>query len=200
MKSLIKTFLLTFPLFAQYPADSLFHSSNINPLQKMLLYPITRWQRVSYNSSALGCQYVPNCSLYGAKAIHDNGAISGLFQTADRIVRCNEFARYHHDGMNGKYSQTDGRLIDHVRPIVERRGNKSPIIAAGLSFAVPGLGRVYGGRPFDGYYGFIITSISLVSAKKLLDKKSVFAPAFLGIGVTFWGGEIYGAYRTVKYY
>ena len=77
MKSLINIFLVTTTVFGQYPAVSLFHDNNNNILQKMFLYPITKWQRLSYNSDAIGCQYSPNCSLYGAQAIHSKGATLG---------------------------------------------------------------------------------------------------------------------------
>ena len=113
MNSLIKIFLFTFPLYAQYPADSLYNDPNNNVFQKMLIYPITQWQRISYNSSKIGCQFYPNCSLYGAEAIHDHGPLSGLFITSDRIIRCSPFAKNSHRTMNGKY-HIDGRLVDPV--------------------------------------------------------------------------------------
>ena len=113
MKSLIKTLLFIFPLFAQYPADSLYNAPNNSFFQKMLIYPISKWQRLSYNNPNVNCQFYPNCSLYGAEAIHKHGAISGLFMTSDRIVRCSPFAYEAHIKINGQY-HIDGRMIDPV--------------------------------------------------------------------------------------
>ena len=59
MKSLINIFLLTATLAGQYPADSLFQDSNNNIFQKMFLYPIAKWQRISYNSEKISCQFHP---------------------------------------------------------------------------------------------------------------------------------------------
>ena len=142
MKSLINIFLISASIFGQYPADSLFHDNNNNILQKMFLYPITKWQRLSYNSDAIGCQYSPNCSLYGAQAIHSKGATLGSMITYDRIVRCNESAAYHHNKMGGFYS-SDNRLVDPI-DYYPSPNKKSPQFAATLSAIIPGSGRVYG--------------------------------------------------------
>ena len=76
MKSLIKTLLFIFPLFAQYTADSLFNDPKNSIFQKLLIYPITKWQRVSYNDPNVNCQFHPNCSLYGAQAILEYGSLA----------------------------------------------------------------------------------------------------------------------------
>ena len=175
MKSLINIFLLSASVFSQYPADSLFHDSNNNLLQKMFLYPITKWQRLSYNSDAIGCQYSPNCSLYGAQAIHSKGATLGSMITYDRIIRCNESAAFHH--------------------------NKSPLFAATLSAIVPGSGRIYGGRLImDGIYGLLLSSLTIQVAQRSVKNGSAFSPFYIGIALISYGGEIYGAYRTANYY
>ena len=105
----------------------------------MFLYPITKWQRLSYNSDAIGCQYSPNCSLYGAQAIHSKGAALGSMVTYDRIIRCNESAAFHHNKMGGFYS-SDNRLVDPV-DYFPSTNKKSPLFAATLSAIVPGSGR-----------------------------------------------------------
>ena len=139
MKSLIKTFLFIFPLYAQYPADSLFNDPNNGVFQKLFLYPITQWQRISYNNSNIGCQFYPNCSLYAAQSIHEHGSFSGLFITSDRIIRCSPFAQSAHQKINGEYN-IDGRLVDPVNISIDSYNKKSPILAAGLSILIPGLG------------------------------------------------------------
>ena len=199
MKSLINIFLVTTTVFGQYPADSLFHDKNNNILQKMFLYPITKWQRLSYNSDAIGCQYSPNCSLYGAQAIHSKGATLGSMITYDRIIRCNESAAYHHDKMGGFYS-SDNRLIDPI-DYYPSPNKKSPLFAATLSAIIPGSGRVYGGRLImDGVYGLLLTSLTIQVGYKSIKNGSALSPFYGLIALIAYGGEIYGAYRTANYY
>ena len=174
MKSLINIFLLSAVIYGQYPADSLFNDTNNNFLQKIFLYPITKWQRISYNSDAIGCQYSPNCSLYGAQAIHSKGAILGSMVTYDRIVRCNESAQFHHNKMGGFYS-LDNRLVDPVNHY-PNTNKKSPLLAATLSAIIPGSGRVYGGRLImDGIYGLLLSSFTIQIAQKSIKNDSAFA-------------------------
>jgi len=165
----------------------------------MFLYPITKWQRVSYNSNAISCQYYPNCSLYGAQAIHSKGAIVGSMVTYDRIVRCNESAQFHHNEMGGFYS-LDNRMVDPVDPY-PNTSKKSPLFAASLSAIIPGLGRVYSGRlMMDGIYGFLLSSLTFQIAQKSIKRNSSFSPLYVGAALISYGGEIYGAYRTANYY
>jgi len=199
MKSLIKTFLFTITIFAQTPADSLFRAPDTTPFQKLFLYPIAKWQNISYSNDALNCQFYPSCSNYGAQTIYHNGVLKGLIQTSDRIVRCNPSAHDAHKKMNGSF-HTDGRLKDSIVLKRNRDQTRSPLLAAGLSMAVPGLGRAYGGRPFDGVYGFLMSSFAISAGIKGIEKKSVLSPLFVGVGLTIYMGEIYGAYRTAKYY
>ena len=199
MKSLINIFLVTTTVFSQYPADSLFHDKNNNILQKMFLYPITKWQRFSYNSDAIGCQYSPNCSLYGAQAIHSKGAALGSMITYDRIIRCNETAAYHHNKMGGFYS-SDNRMIDPI-DYYPNPNKKSPLFAATLSAIIPGSGRVYGGRLImDGVYGLLLTSLAIQVGYRSIKNRSALSPFYGGIALIAYGGEIYGAYRTANYY
>ena len=199
MKSLINIFLLSAVIYGQYPADSLFNDTNNNFLQKIFLYPITKWQRISYNSDAIGCQYSPNCSLYGAQAIHSKGAILGSMVTYDRIVRCNESAQFHHNKMGGFYS-LDNRLVDPVNHY-PNANKKSPLLAATLSAIIPGSGRVYGGRLImDGIYGLLLSSFTIQIAQKSIKNDSALSPFYIGIALIAYGGEIYGAYRTANYY
>ena len=199
MKSLINIFLVTTTVFGQYPADSLFHDNKNNILQKMFLYPITKWQRLSYNSDAIGCQYSPNCSLYGAQAIHSKGATLGSMITYDRIIRCNESAAYHHNKMGGFYS-SDNRLIDPI-DYYPSPNKKSPLFAATLSAILPGSGRVYGGRLImDGVYGLLLSSLAIQVAYRSIKNGSAMSPFYSGIALIAYGGEIYGAYRTATYY
>lgn len=199
MKCLIKTFLMGSFIFAQTPADSLFRHAETTPFQKLFLYPIAKWQSISYGNDALNCQFHPSCSNYGAQAITQKGVIPGLIMTSDRIIRCNPYAYDGHKKMNGSFHM-DGRLHD---PIVYKQNTaptKSPAIAAGLSMVVPGLGRAYSGRIKDGAFGFIMTALAINVASNSFKKESIFAPFMGGMALTIYAGEVYGAYRTAKYY
>tara|TARA_B100001115_G_scaffold181954_1_gene177255 strand:+ start:557 stop:1165 length:609 start_codon:yes stop_codon:yes gene_type:complete len=197
MKYLIKTFLFISIIFAQYPADTLLILPSTSKIERMLISPISKWQRISYGSPEMNCQFFPSCSQYGAIAINEKGPILGLFATSDRIIRCNPSAMKNHSAIGGSFYQ-DGRMIDILKP--ENINNeKSPVIAGILSI-VPGLGRIYSKKYFDGLFGFLMTSIAYQSAIRSTNNNSIFAPLFFSTAIIVHGGEIYGSYRTAKYH
>ena len=197
MKYLIKTFLFISIIFAQYPADTLLILPSTSKIERILISPISKWQRISYGSPEMNCQFFPSCSQYGAIAINEKGPILGLFATSDRIIRCNPSAMKNHSAIGGSFYQ-DGRMIDMLKP--ENINNeKSPVIAGILSI-VPGLGRIYSKKYFDGLFGFLMTSIAYQSAIRSSNNNSIFAPLFVSTAIIVHGGEIYGSYRTAKYH
>ena len=197
MKYLIKTFLFISIIFAQYPADTLLILPSTSKIERMLINSISKWQRISYGSPEMNCQFFPSCSQYGAIAINEKGPILGLFATSDRIIRCNPSAMKNHSAIGGSFYQ-DGRMIDMLKP--ENINNeKSPVIAGILSI-VPGLGRIYSKKYFDGLFGFLMTSIAYQSAIRSTNNNSIFAPLFVSTAIIVHGGEIYGSYRTAKYH
>tara|TARA_B100000676_G_scaffold305775_1_gene360642 strand:+ start:2980 stop:3588 length:609 start_codon:yes stop_codon:yes gene_type:complete len=197
MKYLIKTFLFISIIFAQYPADTLLILPSTSKIERILISPISKWQRISYGSPEMNCQFFPSCSQYGAIAINEKGPILGLFATSDRIIRCNPSAMKNHSAIGGSFYQ-DGRMIDILKP--ENINNeKSPVIAGILSI-VPGLGRIYSKKYFDGLFGFLMTSIAYQSAIRSTNNNSIFAPLFVSTAIIVHGGEIYGSYRTAKYH
>jgi putative component of membrane protein insertase Oxa1/YidC/SpoIIIJ protein YidD len=199
MNRLIKTFLFSSFIFSQYPADSLLSLPNNSIPQKIFLYPIAKWQGISYTNSSMNCQFFPSCSNYGAQAIHKKGVISGLAIASDRIIRCNHTAYNVHNEMGGEFYK-DSRLIDQVNYSVLNKSKKSPLISAGLSMVVPGLGRAYAGRPKDAAFGFLMSALAINAGVRSIRKESFLSPLYIGIALTFYSGEVYGAYRTAKYY
>ena len=185
-----------------YPADTLISSQNSNFLEKATILPISAWQRLSYNSNLLSCQFYPSCSNYGAIAISQRGIFVGSAIAADRIVRCNPFALDYHYDLNGKFHYPDYRLIDPLQIIDSKNySNKSPLIAAGLSTILPGSGRMYAGRFRDGLMGLWMIVISSTAAySSFQENKNNKGNFFSIITLLFYTGEIYGAYRTAKYY
>ena len=101
----------------------------------------------------------------------------------------------------GGFYYSDGRLVDPVDYYPTKSNKKSPMFAASLSALVPGSGRMYGGRLImDGIYGLLISSLTIQMAQKSIKKESAISPLFIGVALTTYFGEIYGAYRTAKYY
>ena len=122
--------------------------------------------------------------------------------TADRIVRCNPFAWHYHLQNRGEFHPSDGRLVDPVIPEpVATTTSKSPYLAAVLSAVVPGSGRAYAGRPWDGLMGFMTVALTATAAYSGLSaNRPVEGSIFLSFATIFYAGEIYGAWRAAKYY
>ena len=188
-------------LYAQskYPADTLLISKTNPILNKIGILPISLWQRLSYNTNMFNCQFFPSCSNYGAEAISKNGILKGCIMTSERITRCNPFAYGYHLESKNPFNDEDGRLIDLVKQNSSRSSNKSPLIAAILSAIIPGSGRAYSGRTMDGIMGFS-TVILTGNIAYLSEEKTISRPVFFTTAAVVYLGEIYGAWRSAKYY
>ncbi len=186
---------------SKYPADTLLASKKVSLIKKVGILPIAAFQRFTYNVDGLNCQFYPSCSNYGAQAIRDYGLIRGSFIAADRIVRCNPSSLVHHLKHGGEYNPIDLRLIDPVHLPQPVKLKKSPALAVSLSAAIPGTGRMYAGRWFDGFMGLSQFLLYAAITNYAYQNDWEVLTAISG-GVTFiiYGGEIYGAYRTAKYY
>lgn len=186
---------------SKYPADSLLISNNTSIIHKIGLLPISLWQRISYNSKLFNCQFYPSCSNYGAEAIHKHGIIRGGIIASERITRCNPFAYYYHLALRDPFHAEDGRLIDPIKQKESNVSENSPFIAAVLSAILPGSGRVYSGRPMDGLMGFWTFYLTASSAYDSIKNDRPIAGPILGATAVYvYLGEIYGAWRSAKYY
>ncbi len=187
---------------SQYPADSLLSSKEVPFFRKIGILPIAGWQRLSYNSNSLNCQYTPCCSFYAAQAISERGLILGSFMASDRIIRCNPTALESHLLRGGKLTPIEKRLIDPVyltAPV--QASTKSPTLAALFSAVLPGSGRVYAGHIHDGVTGFMLFALFTTLTIHAYDENyAVAAPILAGFTFVLYGGEVYGAYRSAKYY
>ena len=185
----------------EYPIDTLLASDSLPLIKKAGMIPIAVWQRLSYNTELLNCQFYPSCSNYGADAIKKYGLLRGSVLASERIVRCSPFALHYHMKAREPFRAFDGRLIDYVIPGSSAKNNKSPWIASFLSSIVPGLGRIYAGRTWDGIMGmwtiYLAGSATYYSQK---ENRPIATPIF-GIGtLIIYIGEIYGSWRAAKYY
>ena len=198
----VSILILVTNLFAKskYPSDSLILSEFTPFHKKISLLPIAAWQRISYNTSLFDCQFYPSCSNYCAQAINNHGIIIGGIITSDRIIRCNPFAYNYHLKLNSPFKFNDKRLIDPVKQQTVSSKN-SPLIAGLLSAIIPGLGRAYCNRTMDGMMGlwtFYLTSSSAYIAVK--QNRNILGPILSVASLYIYLGEIYGAWRTAKYY
>ena len=201
MKKILVLTLITFvSAEPQYPADSLFISENTTFLQKLFIYPIAQWQRISYNSNAFNCQFYPSCSNYCSIAIKEKGAVIGSIIGMDRITRCNPSALYYHQKIHGAYKDSDGRIIDNITPLSYQKNNKSELLAVSLSL-IPGMGKIYAGRAYDGIYGVFNLFVSLQAYSTATKNKNKFISSVFGLSsIVLYASEIYGSWRAVKYY
>lgn len=201
MKKILVLTLITFvSAEPQYPADSLLLSKNTTFLQKLFIYPIAQWQRISYNSNAFNCQFYPSCSNYCSIAIKEKGAVIGSIIGMDRITRCNPSALYYHQKIHGAYKDSDGRIIDNITPLSYQKNNKSELLAVSLSL-IPGMGKIYAGRAYDGIYGVFNLFVSLQAYSTATKNKNKFISSVFGLSsIVLYASEIYGSWRAVKYY
>lgn len=201
MKKILVLTLITFvSAEPQYPADSLLISENTTFLQKLFIYPIAQWQRISYNSNAFNCQFYPSCSNYCSIAIKEKGTVIGSIIGMDRITRCNPSALYYHQKIHGAYKDSDGRIIDNITPLSYQKNNKSELLAVSLSL-IPGMGKIYAGRAYDGIYGVFNLFVSLQAYSAATKNKNKFISSVFGLSsIVLYASEIYGSWRAVKYY
>lgn len=81
--------------------------------------------------------------------------------------------------------------------------NKKPLLAAGLSTVVPGLGKIYAGRLGEGISALLINGVlAAITADQWVhngpsDWKTI---AFGSLGAIFYIGNIYGSYHSVSIY
>ena len=184
----------------EYPADSLLKSKSTTLLQKIFIYPVAQWQKISYKSSTLNCQFYPSCSNYCSLAIKDNGHVFGSIIAMDRITRCNPSALSYHQKINGAYKDEDGRLIDYVNLASYNQNLKPSLLSSMLAF-IPGIGRFHSGRFYDGIYGMLNL---LLSAKAysiaIKTENKPMANIFGGTSAILYASEVYGSLRASKYY
>ncbi len=202
MKLIIVILFSTF-LFSEqgYPADSLIKSNSISITKKLGILPIALWQRLSYNTNTFNCQFYPSCSNYGSKSITNYGFFRGSIVALDRITRCNPFASHYHLKLKRPFYEKDGRLIDTIKQSNHNSSLKNAYFAGFLSAVIPGLGRIYAGRIMDGILGFTTVVIFGNSTFNTFNNQQLTKGTFLGIATIFlYGSEIYGAWRTAKYY
>ena len=177
------------------PADSLLSGAGLSFGQKLWITPIALFQRISYATPALRCQFEPSCSHFMAQSIARHNVIKGLVIGADRLIRCNPFAfQYHLNDNPGQFS-VDGRLLD---PVPDGENRTRPGIHT-IGSIIPGLGRVLAGRPGDGFLSFItVTTLGAVTLRAHQHGSMGGTAVFGSLTALFWLADFYAASRTER--
>ena len=145
-------------------------------------------------------RFYPSCSNYCSLAIKEYGSLYGTIIGLDRITRCNPSALYYHQKINGSYRYEDGRLIDYVSPTYYHKGTKSTVLSSVLAI-IPGMGKIYSGRVYDGMYGALNLFASLKAYSFAKENHNKIMMNVFGItSLIFYASDIYGSWRAAKYY
>ena len=201
LANLLGLVLMTSPLFlpgqVAAPADTLVNS-NLNLVQRALLWPIQGWQHITYANPGHNCQFEPSCSHFTALAIAEKGALPGLIVGTDRILRCNPSARLNHLETVAPLIIPDGRLYEPLDFAGPPRTSRSPRLAMTLSI-VPGLGRVYAGHVTDGIISSVLIAALGSSAYLNGQRGNSGRAVFQGsLTMLFWITDFYGAWNSAR--
>ncbi len=175
--------------------DSLKNINEFGIAENMSLSILNHWQKISYKHDFLNCQFYPSCSNYFALAIAKNGLTIGSIHGVDRIIRCNPGAVGHHFKQKPPLFYSDGRLVDMINFKKDDNITNLEIFPVFLS-TIPGLGRAYYGREFDGIVSFIYTVGSLLFSYHSFNSGNDLLGWMTGaVSLLFWSTDIYS---TVK--
>lgn len=184
--------------YYEVPVDTLIYYEDLSLDKKIIIGTIQKWQFHSYSNEHLNCQFYPSCSNYFALSVFQNNTYWGIVKGIDRIVRCNNSAKYYFNSKtsNPTYFE-DGRMIDKLI-LDNNKPSKSSIVATSLS-VIPGLGRVYCGRYTDGLISFFSFGLlSYITYKQHEKENDILLFLSGSFTFTFWLSDFYGAYRTAK--
>jgi uncharacterized protein len=79
-------------------------------VKRLLLAPITAYQRLVSPALPRRCRYEPTCSAYAAQSIRRFGPIRGLLLACWRLLRCNPFS-------HGGFDPVPDRFTLRVGPV-----------------------------------------------------------------------------------
>ena len=69
----------------------------MNILQRLVILPISFYQRAVSPLLPPACRYTPTCSQYMVEAVQKHGALKGLYLGIRRILRCHPWGGYGYD-------------------------------------------------------------------------------------------------------
>jgi putative membrane protein insertion efficiency factor len=71
-------------------------------LRRLVILPITAYQRVLSPALPRRCKYEPSCSSYAAQAIREYGILRGLVLAGWRLLRCNPWSHGGYDPVSAQ--------------------------------------------------------------------------------------------------
>ena len=98
-----------------------------------------------------------------------------------------------------KFDKNDDKKLSRrelraVRQEMKKRIDK--VRTEGFKYIFDGYSKKY----IDGLFGFLLTATAYQTALRSNKSNSILAPFFISTVVVLHGGEIYGSYRSAKYY
>ncbi|MFH1897681.1 MAG: membrane protein insertion efficiency factor YidD [Candidatus Desantisbacteria bacterium] len=171
------------------------------------------------------CNFEPSCSAFGLEAIKRHGIIEGSLMTSDRLQRCNycvageyyfkpggrfyDPVRNHHLGEDLnclEYGYVEKALTDTLSQGLTKSAcdetklpYKSPFAAGMMSMVLPGSGQMYLHRFGDGTFSMLLTlGTTWLGSHYHREGYKVTGNILTGLGITFYGGNIYGAAASAK--
>jgi uncharacterized protein len=79
-------------------------------VKRLLLAPITAYQRLISPALPRRCRYEPTCSAYATESIRRFGPLRGLLLACWRLLRCNPFS-------HGGFDPVPRRFTLHAGPV-----------------------------------------------------------------------------------
>ena len=160
-----------------------------------VILPIKYWQKLSYSTDILNCQYEPSCSNFMNKAILKHGYPWGIVVGADRIVRCNPLTHHYYNRVNSRMTD-DGRIVDELQIGSNTSPYRNPKVATVLSI-IPGFGRVYAGNWEHGLFSFItVIGSAMLTYNSYKNEDYYKFKIYFILSSLFWVSDFYGAYRS----
>ncbi len=150
---------------------------------------------VFQNDYADAMRYLKKSSL---DSVHKQTWILGLTVLTRQWDKALKYYNAHPDNPDPVYHQFGSAVQRRLE-----KHNKSPLLAAGLSTVVPGLGKVYTKNYGDALMALLFTGLNVWQAWRGFSKngvKSVRGWIFAGIGTSFYLGNIFGSAKAAKRY
>lgn len=156
----------------------------------------------AYNSRRLDVAAAAFAKVGEGSAFYDRSVFYGAMSAAHTGNYADALARL--NAYNGPLYDLKASQIEGLEKIisVEVR-EKSPVLAAGLSTLVPGLGKIYAGRLGEGISAFLINGVfaALTADQWVHNGPRDWKTITLGsVGAIFYLGNIYGSYHSVSIY
>ena len=80
---------------------------------RLVVAPITLYQRVISPALPRRCKYEPTCSSYAAQALREFGILRGLALAGWRLLRCNPFSNGGYDPVEAQRLFSSSRSPGH---------------------------------------------------------------------------------------